>query len=42
MIKIGDVFGNKLLNSMVNKNFEYLEDSSKDLDIARGVYGNDL
>jgi len=40
--KIGDVFGNKLLNSMVNKNFEYLEDSSKDLDIARGVYGNDL
>ncbi|MBI2459125.1 MAG: hypothetical protein HYV53_01060 [Parcubacteria group bacterium] len=38
--KVGDVFGNKLLESLQNKNIELLADSGKDLDLLTGVYGD--
>lgn len=38
--KVGDVSGNKLLESMQNKNIELLAESRKDLDLLKGVYGD--
>jgi len=42
MEKAGDASGNKLLESLQNKNIELLAESKKDLDLLKGVYGDDV
>ena len=37
-----DVLGNKVLESLEKKNIELLIDSQKDIDLLRGVYGEDV
>jgi UDPglucose 6-dehydrogenase len=40
--EIGDEKGLKVLESLVNKNIDLLVNSNKDLDLLRGVYGEDI
>lgn len=40
--KAGDDLGGKVLASLENKNIELLVKSGKDLDLLKGVYGNDI
>lgn len=40
--EVGDTQGNEVLTAMVHKNIALLQESKKDLDLLKGVYGSDL
>lgn len=40
--QVGDKKGLKMLDSIVKKNIKYLVESEKDMDILKGVYGEDV
>lgn len=40
--QVGDELGNKVLESLKNKNIDLLISSNKDLDLLLGVYGNEV